>query len=330
MNRSIVLLCAPVLFAGCAVETPDNINFAFDDDTRTATITGYYYGDTVIVPEALSNMVSEYRVTSIAPDAFTGCDSLRYVVLPDGLVNISERAFFNCTQLDYIKIPKSVQSIGANAFRGCKIFNDSNRWTDNALYIDNWLIRIKVDTSYYTIADTIEHIADGAFSGYQSNNPLTDVYVSNVNTHYTSECGILFNKEKSKLICYPRLKADTAYTIPESVTTIGAVAFIGNTSLKHVKINPNVTSIGISAFRGCNALKQVTLPANVTMIDDKAFSWCSSLEQVTSLNPEPPRMGEIVFDGVSSDIPLYVPKESVLLYSQHEQWSYFYNIIAIE
>jgi hypothetical protein len=66
------------------------------------------------------------------------------------------------------------------------------------------------------------------------------------------------------------------------------------------------------------------------MIDDKAFSWCSSLEQVTSLNPEPPRMGEIVFDGVSSDIPLYVPKESVLLYSQHEQWSYFYNIIAIE
>ena len=57
----------------------------------------------------------------------------------------------------------------------------------------------------------------------------------------------------------------------------------GNTSLTSVAINSGVTSIGASAFRGCSSLTSVTLPDSFTAlgIGTYAFYGCSSL---TSIN----------------------------------------------
>ena len=57
----------------------------------------------------------------------------------------------------------------------------------------------------------------------------------------------------------------------------------GNTSLTSVAINSGVTSIGASAFRGCSSLTSVTLPDSFTPlgIGTYAFYGCSSL---TSIN----------------------------------------------
>jgi formylglycine-generating enzyme required for sulfatase activity len=75
----------------------------------------------------------------------------------------------------------------------------------------------------------------------------------------------------------------TSVAIGNSVTSIGGVAFYDCSGLTEVAIPDSVTSIDDSTFRGCTRLTSVTLPNNVnfTSIGNAAFYWCTSLTDVT-------------------------------------------------
>ena len=107
---------------------------------------------------------------------------------------------------------------------------------------------------------------------------LEGIHVDENNTEYISENGILFNKEKTEIICYPVGKKDIKeYMIPESVTSIGYCTFEGCSSLKSVDIPEGVTRIGWGAFEGCSSLISVNIPEGVTSIGSNAFDGCDSL-----------------------------------------------------
>ncbi len=65
----------------------------------------------------------------------------------------------------------------------------------------------------------------------------------------------------------------TKVTIPDTVTTIGDLAFNNCTSLKEVTIPASVTEIGFWAFADCTSLKEVTIPASVKSINYEAFGY---------------------------------------------------------
>lgn len=72
--------------------------------------------------------------------------------------------------------------------------------------------------------------------------------------------------------------------IPNSVTTIGLMAFDSCSSLTSVAIGNSVTSIGDSAFYVCSSLTSVSIGNSVTSIENGAFQACSSLTSVTIPN----------------------------------------------
>ena len=188
---------------------------------------------------------------------FKNRESIKNVVIEEGATNISTYAFYCCSSLTNITIPNSVMSIEEFAIIDC----------DNLESI--------------TISNSVTNIGDGLC--YRCSN-LKNIYVDKNNQYYSSENGILFNKDKSKLIKYPDGKINKQCIIPDNVTDIGEYAFAACSSLTSITIPNSVTSISDRAFYYCSSLTSITIPNSVTSIGGSAFNSCSSLTNITIPN----------------------------------------------
>ena len=79
---------------------------------------------------------------------------------------------------------------------------------------------------------------------------LREIIVDESNPYFSSEDGVLFNKDKTVLLKYPEDKKDKTYTIPDGVTEIAAEAFMGKRHLTSVVLPESLTKIGYDAFLG--------------------------------------------------------------------------------
>ena len=68
-----------------------------------------------------------------------------------------------------------------------------------------------------TIGSGMENLGSKPFDSCSS---LTTITVNEQNQTYSSENGVLFNKDKTQLLCYPRGKTETSFTIPATVTSL--------------------------------------------------------------------------------------------------------------
>ena len=123
--------------------------------------------------------------------------------------------------------------------------------------IDEKAFRDCHDLTSIDIPAGVKRIGYGAFSGCSA---LTEISVHDNNLSFRSENGILFNKDQTKLICYPAGKTQTSYSVPSSVTSIGSYAFCDCSHLTSLSVPNNVTSIGSCVFRGCSSLSSISLP----------------------------------------------------------------------
>ena len=89
-----------------------------------------------------------------------------------------------------------------------------------------------------------------AFSGCTA---LTDISVHPKNPVYASENGVLFCRDKTVLLLYPKGRQGD-YVVPDSVTEIADEAFKGCAGLTSVTIPDSVIKIGYGAFDGCPAV----------------------------------------------------------------------------
>ena len=129
-----------------------------------------------------------------------------------------------------------------------------------------------------------------------------------------SEDGVLFNKDKTELICYPAKKSDTSYTIPDSIFYIGDSAFYGCTSLTSITIPGSVTNIGLYAFCGCTSLTSITIPDGVTDIGRGTFFGCTSLISVTA-SDDLVLVGNDIFYGCAGLISVTVDNNNIVIES---------------
>ena len=188
-------------------------------------------------------------------------------------------------------------------------FSDSNFTSipNNAFQLCTNLTGIIIPNSVTT------SIGTGAFDGCTS---LSIIDVDAGNNAYSSQNGLLYNKDKTILIRYPEGKTGSTFTIPNGVISIGDGAFFDCPSLTSVTIPDSITSIGNGAFAGCTSLTTInvdagnstyssqdgvlynkaktvliqylagrtgstfTIPNSVTGIQGNAFDGCTSLTSV--------------------------------------------------
>ena len=317
-----------------AVENADGVTICYNyiNDGKELEVTKYYYDyyrGNIVIPEEVTYMNRTRKVTSIGLGAFTHCESLTSVTIPNSVTSIGDGAFYECSSLTSVTIPNSVTSIGDKAFQYCGGLT-SVIIGNSVTSIGNYAFWGCGGLTSVTIGNSVTSIGKSAFNSCSS---LTSVTIGNSVTSIGEwafyDCETL-----------------GSVTIPNSVTSIGYGAFQYCGGLTSVIIGNSVTSIGGEAFQYCRGLTSVTIPNSVTSIGDKAFQSCRGLKSVTignsvtsigdeafgyidlptviSLIENPFEMSTDVFSkNTYNNASLYVPKGTIDKYKSKRGWKDF-------
>lgn len=253
-------------------------------------------------------------VTDVGHSAFSSCDILETVIIGKKLKNIPEDAFSSSNKITNFVVDEEnemysndedgvlyknektelVKYPSGNKRSSYTIAETVNRVSGKAFYYCNYIEKLvitdnvrELDVSAFvccnnlksvTIGKGLTTIGDGAF--YQCVS-LTGFTVDSGNDNFLSdEEGVLFNKDKTKLIQYPIGKENTSYIIPSSVITVGKYAFDSCKNLITVSGGAKVKYIEYRAFYYCTNITEISLGGNIISVGRYAFYYCYSLKTV--------------------------------------------------
>ncbi|MBQ8180565.1 MAG: leucine-rich repeat protein [Ruminococcus sp.] len=128
------------------------------------------------------------------------------------------------------------------------------------------------------LPSTVTEIEDGAFDDITG---LAAIDIDGESENYTSENGVLYNKDMSELILYPYAKQDTSFVIPDTVTKIAPNAISSVLALEELTVGAGITSVGTDTFSSCPNLRSLVISASVESIDVEAVKKNSSVESFT-------------------------------------------------
>ena len=240
------------------------------------------------------------QVSYIGSDSFRGNKYLNSVMIPDSVKVIQSRAFAECSNLSTLKFGKNVEKI-----------------YDYVFYQTN--------ITEITLPEKLNYISGIAFLG---NCVIKNINVDANNTNFSSNNGIVFSKDKKKIVLYPQGKTEKAYTIPstveeicdsafsyaqvESITIPSSVKKFGNyvfssTNITSIIIPSTVTEMGYGPVADCQKLISANIQSTVKVLPYDMFNGCASLKNVT-LNDNIEEIYNRAFYGCKSLSNITLPK----------------------
>ena len=197
----------------------------------------------------ISVKLSENTKT-INTNAFTKCGGFKEITFPKNLTYIYNDAFISCTSLEKIHFKNKIQSYN-HAFSGTNLKEFEIDSDSTAYYLENKNILFSKDKKTIIlciIKDQTEYVIPN--------------YVTTLAQHsftYSNLENIIFN---------------------ENITVI-PVRGLEGTKIKDFVIPDTVTSVGNLAFKNCSKLETLTVGSGVTsMSSNETFGGCSKLTTV--------------------------------------------------
>lgn len=157
--------------------------------------------------------------------------------------NIYYRFYFDYYEAYYADTSSTTLSI-ANTVNGLPVTCIGSDLLTDSTSVTNLNIPANITTFYF-------YGLNGA--------SLTSINVNSDNPYYTSQYGVMYNKDMTELVKFPTAKNVSAFSFPQSVTSIGRYAFAWCTGVKTITIPENIDSIYDHAFYLCPNLSSVTV-----------------------------------------------------------------------
>lgn len=262
---------------------------------------------------SLKKIIIPDGVTNIGDNAFNGCSELADIELPNSVTHIGDNAFnstryyndwwYNSKQYNVLYIGKHLikadeqvindgikdgtvsekydiapgtKTIADYAFNGCGNLKEITI-PDSVVSIGNFSFNSCHGIKNITIPKSVTSVGNCAF---QTCMDLENISVADGNTAYFDDDGVLYNKEKTEIVCFPKNKRNISFEIPNGITKIADGAFEYCDNLTNIIIPNSVKSIGNNAFDRCALLTGITIPNSVQSIGSSAFLKCSNLTDI--------------------------------------------------
>ncbi len=260
-----LLVVALVALASCGKST-EGLEFYEYGDGYSVGISDGKYLDKIVIPKEHEGK----KVVAIAKKGFLGCENAVTISLPNTIQVIEEGAFQNCYKLEEIELPSTVTSIGKQAFKGCKALTSititegvtsvgelafSNCRALSSVTISNTVTSLGknafegcIALTSISIPSSVTSIGEGIFSGCTA---LTNISVDEGSQSFKSIDGNLYTKDGASFIQYALGKKEFEFIAPDTLTSVGAYAFAGNTALTKITLPGTVASVGEKAFDDC-------------------------------------------------------------------------------
>ncbi len=223
------------------------------------------------------------EITYIGDNAFYMCNKATKVVLPSMLTSVGEQAFYGCTATTIatadvtvtgLTLPEGVTEVGAGAFKESRL--NEVVLPDSLTYIPEDMFSGSMYLRQVDFQDTLMEIGDSAFANCVG---LGSIELPE---------GLLCIGDKAFAGCgayrmwnsYYTCNRFTSVVLPETLESIGSMAFYNCHVLKSINIPEKVNVIEEMTFMYCYKLKEITFPADIGQIAKDAFMFCEDLETI--------------------------------------------------
>ena len=231
------------------------------------TLGEYTFMATATAPSALVSVSLPSTLQTIGQRAFTYCNSLEELIIPEGITEIPIEMANYTTSLKTVKFPSTIKKIGQQAFRSSNL-SDGIVIPEGCTEIVKYAFR-DCSAIYVELPSTLETVGEYAFA---ENEALTTLYskAPMIGDYMFKDCLNLefVTLENTKVIkkqafnmASPNIAKISELVLPEGLTTVGEYAFV------RLSITELVT------------------PSTLTTVDKNAFSYCKSLKKLTVLGP---------------------------------------------
>ncbi len=201
-----------------------------------------------------------------------------------GATFIGESAFEDCTKLKKISLPACLKTIKPCAF------------SNTAL------------SGKFTIGKNIKEFDASAIEDTKINR----FSVVKGNKRFSTKSGVLYNKNKTKLIAYPCDKKLKTFKTIKKTKTIAALSFYGTKNLKTIIYSPNIQVVEDCSMEYCSQLEKMVFKSkNKLTISEVAFDDLKKLNKVLFKTKEEITIGNRAFLGCTSLKCITIPKKVV-------------------
>lgn len=231
--------------------------------TRTARVDQWNESAVeAVIPETVTYNSVDYTVTSIRAGAFSQCNNLISITVPETFAKIGYSAFGDAKSVVEINLPKTITTIESYAFKGCENLEKIDIPV-GVTTIGSYAFRDCKRLNNVVLPDGLSYVPSYCFANCES---LTSINIPSTVTEFFYECF-----------------ANTGFTsfvIPEQINSMGIGVFSDCKKLVTVTIPESITSVQSSTFKNCSALTEFKTSGKLNTIFNSAFSGCASLTEI--------------------------------------------------